>query len=216
MASTIGEARDEFWARVGALSPDVIAPFIDPALMGYPRWPVRPAYRVIAGHNRNTILTTDGLSDPFDEDHPMAQDGVSGFRLELYVETDEPITIDDAARSWQFAMLSQMAMNTADSGEVRELLDEYGQISIELYDVQVPKAFQLDEGRAGALIGARSKLVRESFDGAAGDVRAVSVMLLHPSELDECLTPEGRRKVADAIFERWGEPIASLSRPPVI
>src|SRR5258708_8202589 len=104
----MGEGGGEFGGGVGALSPDVIAPFIDPALMGYPRWPVRPAYRVIAGHNRNTILTTDGLSDPFDEDHPMAQDGVSGFRLELYLETYEPITTDPPPRTSQFPILSQM------------------------------------------------------------------------------------------------------------
>jgi hypothetical protein len=216
MPPTVGEARNEFWTRVGASGTEVIAPFIDTALMGYPRWPGRPAYRVISGNNRNTILATDGLSDLFDEGHPMAQDGVSGFRLELYVETDEPITIDKAARSWQFAMLLQMAMNTADSGEIRELLDHHGQISIELYDVPLPKPFLLEEGRAGALVGARSKLIPASFDGPAADVAAVSVVLLHPSEVDECLTPAGRRKVADAIFERWGEPLSSLSRPPVI
>ncbi len=217
MPTTVSEARREFWAQVGTSGSDVLAPFINPAFMGYPMWPdLRQAFRVISGHNGNTILATDGLSDPFGENHPMAQDGVSGFRVELYVETDEPIKITDAARSWQFAMLNQMAMNTADSGEVREIVDEYGQISIELYDVPVPDAFLLDEGRVGALVGARSTLVPRSFKGPAGDVSVLSVMILHPSELRQCLTPAGRYEVADAIFVRWGEPLSSLSRPPVI
>jgi hypothetical protein len=77
------EARDRFAGNLGAVDPDVLAPLINPTFMGGPTWPdLRQAWRVIR-RGKNTIVMSDGLSDPFsDDDAPNV-----GFGLEVLGES---------------------------------------------------------------------------------------------------------------------------------
>ena len=80
------EARAAFWREWGELEEDVLAPVINPGLRGLPAWPaLRQAYRV-ARRGSLTVLTTDGLSDPF-EDPELAEE--QGFGLEFYIVTKD-------------------------------------------------------------------------------------------------------------------------------
>jgi hypothetical protein len=67
------EARDRFVSSLGVVNPDVLAPLINPSFMGGPMWPdLRQAWRVVR-RGSNTIVLSDGLSDPFsDEPEPNA------------------------------------------------------------------------------------------------------------------------------------------------
>ena len=79
--------RDAYKSTLGTVSPDVVAPLINPAFGGGPSWPdLRQAYSVIR-RGDNTIIMTDGLSDPFTDDpEPNA-----GFELEVLAETSDEL-----------------------------------------------------------------------------------------------------------------------------
>lgn len=60
------ELRRATWSAWGELDSDVLAPMINPAFMGAPRWPnLRRAY-CASRQDGKVLLATDGLSDPFD------------------------------------------------------------------------------------------------------------------------------------------------------
>ena len=72
------QTRQEFYEGLGEMDADVLAPIISPMLMGGYDWPAnRPQYRVIRTE-KSTIIITDGLSDPFEQErfdkdlHPSA------------------------------------------------------------------------------------------------------------------------------------------------
>ena len=68
MLATACAARDAFYASLGAMDADVLAPLVNPAFMGGPRWPsLRQAWRVIRRAD-SIIIASDGLSDPFEDD----------------------------------------------------------------------------------------------------------------------------------------------------
>lgn len=62
------KTRQQCWESLGSLEPLVLSHLINPALSGSPKWPaLRQAFRVIKRPNGNTMLVSDGLSDPFDD-----------------------------------------------------------------------------------------------------------------------------------------------------
>ncbi|MEG1052532.1 MAG: hypothetical protein RSF79_10870, partial [Janthinobacterium sp.] len=61
-------ARDAFYGTLGTVDADVLAPLVNPAFMGGPRWPsLRQAWRVIRRPD-SIVIASDGLSDPFEDD----------------------------------------------------------------------------------------------------------------------------------------------------
>jgi hypothetical protein len=84
MLATACAARDAFYATLGTADADVLAPLVNPAFMGGPRWPsLRQAWRVI--RRADTILiASDGLSDPFEDDDDVFVP--RGHLLEVCIE----------------------------------------------------------------------------------------------------------------------------------
>ena len=78
-------ARDAFYATLGTVDADVLAPLLNPALMGGPRWPsLRQAWRVIRRAD-SILIASDGLSDPFeDDDDVFVPRGWAERMLETY------------------------------------------------------------------------------------------------------------------------------------
>lgn len=153
--------RDTLWQQVGKVEPDVITHLVNPALMGAPRWPdLKQAYRVVREPNGNTVLATDGLSDPFSDNHPH-KNNKNGYEIELYLETQENLQLPQ--HSWQFTILYQTAGNVALNGGIKELLDELDYISLEFSDIPVPKEYLNQEGKSAVLLGIPSKLIPDSM-----------------------------------------------------
>lgn len=210
-------ARDAFWKEWGDVDPYVLAPLVNPAFMRGPRWPhLRQALATVR-RGSLTLLASDGLSDPFDDEDPPTQ---QGYGVEFFALTKDEIPAR-ATGSWLCGMLWQICLNAADSGQFRSLIDKYGVIVTELYDVPVPDGWKNAEGRVGVLLGLTESGpsgVPSELALPAGDIRVVNVKLLTLAELNFAAErrAEGRAELARRFQSAPGAQRSSLSRPSVV
>jgi len=218
-----GAARDACYALLGDVEPDVLAPLVNPALVGGPAWPaMRQAWNVIYRRG-STLLASNGLSDPFE---PARADprGVShadrlGFGVEVYAEMrGQPL--QDLARSWFFDLVYQVSQNVAHHGQFHRLIERHGVLSMLLEVKGLPPHWVSPEGMAGMLIGLDAGSVPASFDTARGPVRLLAVTLLHPREvafMERSADILGnRRTLAERLSALPGGHINDLGREPVV
>jgi len=208
-------AREAAWSAWGTVEPDVITHLLNPTFMGGPRWPaMRQAYRV-ARAGTETLIASDGLSDPFEDGSR------NGFGLEIFAVTDEPL--ERAAPSWLFDAVWQMSQFCAQHGGVADLLDELRLVTTELYGVKIPDEhaprFINDAGRVAVLLGMQP-VGRLSFriDGPLSPIRLVNLKLLTLPELAFVLQGgDGARAELARRFESQGSPLrSSLTRDSVV
>lgn len=171
-------SREAHYRLLGEIDPLVLAPIMNPGLMGGPRWPdLRQAYNVIRTGNRTTVIT-NGLADPFDdEDEPNV-----GFGVEVLAETDEPCE-EPMAANWVFTLVSRVSRQIVSHRSVRELIDELGTLSMELDSVAGLEDLATPERRIGLLLGIHPPKFPALWDAPAGSVRLLTVKVLFPSEL---------------------------------
>ena len=180
---TAGLARRAVYDRMGSISEDVLAPLLGPALTGGPRWPSRPAWRVIRREGR-VALASDGLSDPW-ESGPGP-----GYALEVFMETPERLLpegapLTDLAKTWLFSAVSEISNLIADHGGVRPLLEKFGSVSVEIDGTRFPETLRNDEGRVGVLLGLGAPGVPEKIVyPSGGDARLLPITVLTREELD--------------------------------
>jgi hypothetical protein len=170
------DARAAVLSRLGALDTDVLAPLMNPTFMGGPKWPsLRQSWRVVR-RPASTILVSDGLSDPFeDEGIPL------GFRVEVCAEAPE--LFETPHHSWLFDMVFQISQLIANHGKVDELLQKYKTLSTVVSVGSVPAHFQNEKGQVGVIIGFPTDALPAGFDLEHGRVRLLVIKLLLPSEL---------------------------------
>lgn len=206
-------ARDRFVGSLGTVHPDVLAPLMNPAFMGGPMWPdLRQAWRVIHRGN-NTVIMSDGLSDPFsDEPAPNV-----GFGLEVLAETSDPVA-EPVPASWLFDLVYQVSQQCAAHGGVRDLIDELGLLSLELPSSDPLRELETVNGTVGVLLGVELPEISMMFALPAGSVRLVSAKLLWPSELEYARSQgdAGRRELADRFAADGTYHRSSLFRTPVV
>lgn len=204
-------ARDAFARSLGEVSPDVLAPLINPGLMGGPLWPdTRQAFLVIRrqGH---TLIMSDGLADPFAED----PEPNPGFGLEVLAETGDALA-EPLQGSWLFDLVYQVAQQCAFHGGVRELIDRLGVVSLELPLTPPLEPVATSNDTAGVLLHPLPPDYPGGFEVPGGAVRIVTAKLLWPSEIEFAATGKAaredlaRRFVADGSLHR-----SSLTRPAV-
>jgi hypothetical protein len=207
------KVRDKFVSRLGVVNPDVLAPLVNPSFMGGPTWPdLRQAWRVIR-QGANTIVISDGLSDPFsDEEEPTA-----GFGLEVLAETSDPMPKQLQA-SWLFNLVYQVSQQCAGHGGVRDLIDELGLLSLELPMSEALEPVATSNNRAGVLLGLRAPGLKTEFALPAGSVRVVTAKLLWPSELDYAAAKgkAGRNELAKRFAADGTHHRSSMSRKAVV
>ena len=121
MLATACATRDAFYATLGSMDADLLAPLVNPAFMGGPRWPsLRQAWRVIRRAD-SIIIASDGLSDPFEDDDDVFVP--RGHLLEVCIEA--PLAAfdgDPVQASWLFDVIYQVSQNVADHGSIDLLL----------------------------------------------------------------------------------------------
>jgi hypothetical protein len=207
------EARDKFVSSLGVVNPNVLAPSINPSFMGGPMWPdLRQAWRVIR-QGANTIVISDGLSDPFSDDAvPTA-----GFGIEVLAETADPMP-EQLQASWLFELVYLVSQQCAAHGGVRDLIDELGLVSLDLPMVEVFQPVATANNRAGVLLGLRAPGLQNEFALPGGSVRVVTAKLLWPSELEYAASKgnAGREALAKRFAADGTHHRSSILRKAVI
>jgi hypothetical protein len=207
------KARDKFVNGLGVANPDVLAPLINPSFMGGPMWPdLRQAWRVVR-RGSNTIVISDGLSDPFsDEPGPSA-----GFGLEVLAETADPMP-EPLQASWLFDLVYHVSQQCAGHGGVRDLIDELRLLSLELPVSAALQPVATSNNRAGVLLGLAPPDMETEFALPGGSIRVVTAKLLWPSELDYVVAngEAGREELAKRFAADHTHHRSSMSRKAVI
>lgn len=207
------DARTTYLRQMGEVDDMLLAPLINPAFMGGPAWPsFRQSWRVVRNGKR-TIVVSDGLSDPFED---QAEPSV-GFGLEVLGETADPLP-GELQASWLFSVVYAISQQVAGHGGLRELVDELGLLSMEIDAPSGLQSVANDNGMVGVLMGLRPPKMPIDWDLPAGLVKVLTVKVLHPDELDyvaeEYEVGRDRLKelfVADGSYHR-----SSLTRPPAV
>lgn len=206
-------ARDKFVNSLGVVNPDVLAPLLNPSFMGGPMWPdLRQAWRVVRS-GKNSILISDGLSDPFSDD----EEPNTGFALEVLAETSDELP-DQVQASWLFDLVYQVSQQCAGHGSVRDLIDELHLLSLEIPLSDELQSVATPDETAGVLLGLTAPGISTEFDLPGGSVRVLTAKLLWRSELEYVATGGkaaredlAKRFAADGTHHR-----SSMFRKPVI
>jgi len=207
------DARLSFLEQFGEVEENYLAPLINPAELGGPMWPaMRQAWRVV--HTATgTMVVSDGLSDPFEEDGTAL-----GFRLEIAAEDDE--SPSDVAGSWLFSMVYKVSQLAAHYGNFAELLDEYGSLSTPLKGLQVPGSVLNENDEAGVLIGVPGQGISRTVDLPEGKIQFVLIKLLMASELQHIENhpdpAEARDEILAAMAGQSDGHVSSVTRTAVV
>ncbi|WP_343634714.1 hypothetical protein [Fluviicola sp.] len=180
------QLRSNHWKSIGNLHPDVITHLINPAFMGGPEWPSTRQAFVIVDTPSGTVLSSDGLSDPYNDfnENPDNQ-AYNGVGCEFYIECDENLGDFDAIKSsWQFSVVYQAAQLAAGNPNIASIIEEHTYVSTELYHCTVPDSFLNEHGRVGVLFGLKSNQVPAEVELSLETIRLVNVTLLTKAELD--------------------------------
>ncbi|MGK5030070.1 hypothetical protein [Janthinobacterium sp. MDT1-19] len=182
MLATACAARDAFYATLGAMDADVLAPLLNPAFMGGPRWPsLRQAWRVIRRPG-SIVIASDGLSDPFEDDDDVFVP--RGHLLEVCIEA--PLAVfagQEVAQSWLFDLVYQVSQNVADHGSIDLLVQRHGSVSMALDVQDAPKGLEDDNEQVGVLLARGAATLPPTFDTPYGAVMLLTVTVLQPAEL---------------------------------
>ena len=193
------DTRDKLYASLGEVEPDVIAHIINPAFMGGPAWPaLRQAFSIIHRGN-STMVISNGLADPFDDEEAVN----SGFNIEIYAETKQQIE-KEVQESDVFKLVYATAQQAAHSGQMAQFVEQYDVITMELYaDDCGLHEYQNENGMVGIMIGIEHPDVEKSVEFPGGNVILASVQILSPAELEYVV--EHRAEGRNQLHEKFKE-----------
>ena len=206
-------ARDRQAAQMGTVDTDLLVPLINPSFRGGPQWPaLRQAWRTVQ-RNSNTLLLSDGLSDPFaHEPWPNA-----GFGIELLVETADRLE-PPIQNSWLFSLIDEISQQAANSGDFRDKLERLTLFSMDFPPPQGLESLADEEGYVGVLMGLPAPDDSLDWDTPGGSVRVITAKLLHPRELAFIIREgrEGRTELAKRFASDGTRHLSSLTRSAVV
>ncbi len=212
-------ARDAFYATLGTMDADVLAPLVNPAFMGGPRWPsLRQAWRVIRRPD-SVIIASDGLSDPFEDDDDVFVP--RGHLLEVCIEA--PLAAfdgDPVQASWLFDVIYQISQNVADHGSIDLLLQRHGSVSMVLDVQDAPEGLEDENEQVGVLLAQGASTIPPLFATPYGEVMLLTATVLQPAELAYISEAEdkaqSRRDLAAALAASPSGHLSVAKRPAVI
>lgn len=194
-------ARDAFYATLGAPDADVLAPLVNPAFMGGPRWPsLRQAWRVIRTAD-SIIIASDGLSDPFEDDDDIFEP--RGHLLEVCIEF--PIVAlagEEISASWLFDLVYQVSQNVADHGSIDLLVQRHGSVSLALDLQQPPAGLENEYEQVGVVLTQGAGHLPAQFDTPYGPVMLLVATVLQPAELDAISEAGDKAQARAALLEK--------------
>lgn len=208
------KARDELYSSMGNVEPDVIAHLINPAFMGGPAWPaLRQAFSIVHRGN-NTIVISNGLSDPFDG----VEEPNTGFGIEIYAETKEPIE-GPISESSLFKLVYATAQQAAHSGQMADFVRKYDVITMELFaDDCGLHEYQNENGMVGVIIGVEHPEIPKKVNFPGGEVILATVQILTPEELSYVVEAraEGRNNIHEKLKASGIYHFLSPGRHPLV
>ncbi|MDX1946278.1 MAG: hypothetical protein SFU86_12835 [Pirellulaceae bacterium] len=207
------KAREAYFRTLGNVCPDVWAPLVNPTLMGGPSWPaLRQGWRDIRSGN-STIIVSDGLSDPFD-DEPEPN---VGFGIEILAETTDDIDAD-VRSSWLFHLVYQVSQNAANHGGFRQAIEEYSVFTMEVYSEGLFDEHENEHGRVGLLLGLAAPQFPIEAELPGGNLRVIPVKLLTLPELRYVAEhkQKGREYLCSKFAADGSFHLSSLNRSSVV
>lgn len=219
MLATACAARDAFYATLGEVDADVLAPLVNPAFMGGPRWPsLRQAWRVIRRAD-SILIASDGLSDPFEDDDDVFVP--RGHLLEVCIEAQLSAFDGDAVQaSWLFDVIYQVSQNVADHGSIDLLVQRHGSVSMALDVQDAPKGLEDENGQVGVLLAQGTATIPPSLATPYGAVMLLTATVLQPAEMahigEAADKAQSRRDLAAALGASPTGHWSVASRPAVI
>jgi hypothetical protein len=186
------------FAKLGAVSDDVLAPILSANLTGQaPPWPEREAHRLILPDDGTALVVTDGLTSPY-------EDGRKGLPYELLMTLPEDGLDDvgDLSGRAEFGLFREIAFNALAWGDLREPLAQYGAMSTEI-PTDAGTAYALDDDQ-GPAVGLMLGPLRPAPGETAWQLLPVLVLL--PGELEHIRTggAEARNALTAAMAEMGG------------
>jgi hypothetical protein len=212
--SQVFDCREAFLRKLGQVDENLYSPLINPVFLGGPMWPsMRQSWRVVRRSNQSTIVCSDGLSDPFEDE---AEPNI-GFGLEILAETTDSLPEAPKA-SWLFEMVYDVSQQTAAHGGFRELIDNYGVVSMELQASPSLEEIANESGAYGVLLGIEPADWSTECESPAGGIKYATVKLLLPSELEYVVSngKAGRLNLRDQFVKSGNYHRSSLTRPAVV
>ncbi len=208
-----GDARESHANLLGTADTDLLVPVVNPTFRGGPQLPsFRQAWRKVR-RNSGTLILSDGLSDPF-QDEPWPN---TGFGIELLVETTDDVA-QNVQDSWLFALIYELSQQAAHNGNFHEQLDQHALFSMDITPPEGLEAFADAEGYVGVLMGIPAPEYELDCPTPGGLIRLVTVKLLFPQELDLIIREgrKGREELARLFALNGTNHISSLSRQSVV
>ena len=207
------DKREKFWKSIGELYPDVVASLINPAFMGGPKWPSLRQAHIGIKVKDNTIIASDGLSDPYDDyDTNPENQPYNGLGLELYVVSTSKLNDTQAIiNSWELSVLRQVSDTAASNPNLINMLTDYKYISITINGDRLPEGFVDENGSSGVLLGLQSSLVAPKLELSIEKISLVNVILLKTKELQYILDngAKARVEVAEKLTEQGYDTLVS-------
>jgi hypothetical protein len=211
-------SRGKYIRGLGTVATDVITPQLNPRFLGGPAWPnLRQAWQVVR-RGSNTIIISDGLSDPFaDKAKPTI-----GYGLEILAESSDPMpeTLPEIQQTWLFDLVFAVSQEAAHIGDLRQRLDKDGVISYQLPLINwlsdTLDDFATPDNTIGVLLGMTPPDYADTFIAPSGSIKVVTVKLLCPSELQS--VTQGQKAARDQLMNKFiadgSHHVNSLSRAP--
>lgn len=206
-------ARERYFHTLGNPDDDVWSHLINPAFMGGPQWPsLRQGWRRIQ-RDASTIIISDGLSDPFEDE----SDPNVGFGIEILVETPDAVA-EDLRDSWLFHLVYQVTQNAAAHGGYRQIVEELNIFTLEIAAIDALNNFANAEGRVGVLLGLNPPDLAVEVELPGGTLRPISAKLLTLTELNYVINHRqaGRLELKAKFEEDRSYHLSSLSRASVV
>jgi len=134
---------------IAELCPDYLSSIVTQYSIGRDGWPGSCEAWLCGRTPEYVIVASDGLSDPFIDENELS----IGFGHEVIMACDEPISDVNFSDSWVFRAIHRLSFLAAEYGTLREIIEDYGSLSVELNHVDLPECFIGANGCACVLLG---------------------------------------------------------------
>jgi hypothetical protein len=213
LSYAIAQARLAFFRTLGKPDEQAWYPTAVPNTPGGPRWPRRPAWRRIRSGNQ-TIISSSGLTDPFDE----ADEPNTGYAVEVAMATNDEIP-EQLHPSWLLDLTVAVSNQAAIDGRFCLRAGKFG---VFLFGAPgAPASYEQWLDRTGTLaflVGVPIPDVSGTMNLPVANAMFLMAKLLTPAEYE--FIAERGPQAARAVVERFGEDqtyhLSSLHRKSVV
>jgi hypothetical protein len=213
LAHAIAEARLAFFRTVGKPDEQAWYPTAVPNTPGGPRWPRQPAWRRIRAGNQ-TIVSSSGLTDPFDE----AEKPNIGYAVEVAMATQDEIP-EQLHPTWLLDLAVAVSNQAAIDGRFYLRAVKFGTFLFGAPGAPASYGHWLDRtGTLGFLVGVPIPDVSGTMKLPVANAMFLMAKLLTPAEYE--FIAERGLQAAREVVERFGEDqtyhLSSLHRKSVV